>query len=510
MLPSQGRFSSSAARAWLTGVGRVARCALLAAVAAMLAAPAAQAVPLFARQTGQNCVSCHAGGQFPELTQYGRLFKLTAYTMGDRVNVPLSAMGVLSVSRVRDTSKSDAPADDFQKNGAPLLAMGSVFTGGKITDNVGAFVQVTYDNYAGRSTTSDGNNGKFLGHTGADNMDFRYADRFIGPTHDVIFGVSLNNGPSVTDPWNSAAAWMQYVPVPTPTSSQFVDGRAPYPAYPASRISGLNTYVYWNQMVYAEVGAYGTANKGLSFMSTGTRDSATSRLAGFNNPYWRVALTRQWGAHNFMVGTSGMVTHLYDNGSDISDPNNLSRIRNTGVDAQYQYILDPHTVTAQIAYMRQQQTYSVNQIANAAPVYFQADGVTPVDPVNPSDTTKTLRAKLSYVYQAKYGASLAYFDRSGRPNTLNQTAGYDSTGLITSNDPNGTNITSTRVTGNLTGNPSTRGFTYEAFWLPVQYVRVGVQYTAYNKFNGASDNYDGFGRNARDNNTLFLYVWGAY
>ena len=27
----------------------------------------AQAVPAFNRQTGQNCVACHAGGQFPEL-----------------------------------------------------------------------------------------------------------------------------------------------------------------------------------------------------------------------------------------------------------------------------------------------------------------------------------------------------------------------------------------------------------------------------------------------------------
>jgi hypothetical protein len=28
----------------------------------------AQAIPAFNRQTGQNCVACHAGGQFPELT----------------------------------------------------------------------------------------------------------------------------------------------------------------------------------------------------------------------------------------------------------------------------------------------------------------------------------------------------------------------------------------------------------------------------------------------------------
>ncbi|WP_223827279.1 hypothetical protein [Undibacterium oligocarboniphilum] len=53
---------------------------LLTAVLSQLA----NALPAFARQTGQNCVACHAGGQFPELTTYGRLFKLTGYTIGSR------------------------------------------------------------------------------------------------------------------------------------------------------------------------------------------------------------------------------------------------------------------------------------------------------------------------------------------------------------------------------------------------------------------------------------------
>src|SRR5512141_2817274 len=83
----------------------------------------ARAIPAFNRQTGQNCVACHAGGQFPELTPYGRLFKLTGYTLGQRT-IPLSAMAVASASSVRNTSKSDDPPADFQKNGAPIFATG--------------------------------------------------------------------------------------------------------------------------------------------------------------------------------------------------------------------------------------------------------------------------------------------------------------------------------------------------------------------------------------------------
>ena len=35
-------------------------------------------MPAFARQTGQECIACHVS--FPELTPYGRYFKLTGYT----------------------------------------------------------------------------------------------------------------------------------------------------------------------------------------------------------------------------------------------------------------------------------------------------------------------------------------------------------------------------------------------------------------------------------------------
>src|ERR1700746_479530 len=40
----------------------------------------ANAVPSYARQTGQECIACHVS--FPELTPYGRYFKLTGYTIG--------------------------------------------------------------------------------------------------------------------------------------------------------------------------------------------------------------------------------------------------------------------------------------------------------------------------------------------------------------------------------------------------------------------------------------------
>jgi hypothetical protein len=38
-------------------------------------------------------------------------------------------------------------------------------------------------------------------------------------------------------------------------------------------------------------------------------------------------------------------------------------------------------------------------------------------------------------------------------------------------------------------------------------VRLQVQYVAYSRFNGSSQDYDGSGRNAAHNNTLYVVTW---
>src|SRR5512141_770830 len=134
----------------------------------------AQAVPSFNRQTGQNCVACHAGGQFPDLTPYGRLFKLTGYTIGERA-LPLAAMAVASYNRTRSTSSPDPEFDaqaTFPRDGNLIFQTASAFLAGKVTDNIGAFVQVTYNNYDHQSTVDS----HWIGHASSDNLDVRFAD----------------------------------------------------------------------------------------------------------------------------------------------------------------------------------------------------------------------------------------------------------------------------------------------------------------------------------------------
>jgi len=447
-------FRAVTARSWRPGsAGAVGA---LAFMLLLLAPPPATALPVFARQTGQNCMACHAGGQFPELTPYGRMFKLTGYTIGKRT-IPFALMAVGTYAKVASTkdAANGTPGVTYAKNGQPLFAGGSLFVAGKVTDNIGAFVQATYDNYASQSP-----DGQWHGHASADNMDFRYADHLIWGTQDLIYGFSLNNNPSVSDPWNTAPAWMQYVPPASPGAYSFVDANAPYPGTASDGgVAGLTAYALWNKSIYGEFGLYRTADKFLSFMVFNTPSGDRTRLDGNNNPYWRLAYTHEWGPNNIMVGTSGMVAHIFDGSTMPSDPHAYQKVSNVGLDAQYQYILDPDAITAQLAYTK----FNVDDSFNGG----GGNGI---------DKPEVFRGKLSYVYMARYGGSVAYF---------NQTDSRDPT-------------------------QATRGETFELFWNPIQYIRVGAQYTAYDKYAGASSNYDGFGRNASDNNTLFLYVWAAY
>ena len=82
-LPSRPQY-----RRWLLRGSVPLGIALMAA----LVTPPASAVPAFTDQTGQPCQACHVGGFGPQLTPFGREFKLGGYTMRVKGNLPLAAM----------------------------------------------------------------------------------------------------------------------------------------------------------------------------------------------------------------------------------------------------------------------------------------------------------------------------------------------------------------------------------------------------------------------------------
>jgi hypothetical protein len=74
------------------------------------------------------------------------------------------------------------------------------------------------------------------------------------------------------------------------------------------------------------------------------------------------------------------------------------------------------------------------------------------------------------------------------------------------------------TSGSRTGRPNSNGWIVELDYLPFNKSggpsfwpwfnpKFIVQYTLYTEFNGASRNYDGSGRRASDNNTLYVAAW---
>jgi hypothetical protein len=123
----------------------------------LTAAKPARAVPAFAQQTGQPCTACHIGAFGPQLTPFGRAFKIGGYTQdggqGPAAHIPLAAMAIGSFTHT-SAAQPSPPAAHFGNNDNFALDQISVFLAGRATDWAGGFVQGTFDG-VGRSFALD-------------------------------------------------------------------------------------------------------------------------------------------------------------------------------------------------------------------------------------------------------------------------------------------------------------------------------------------------------------------
>ena len=444
------------------------QAAWIAAIA--LAGTSAEAVPSYARQTGQACVACHVS--FPELTPYGRWFKLSGYTIGVRQAFPIAAMaqvGLTSIKNNDDGTGTDTPVT--ARNRKPVLNGASLFLAGKATDNLGGFIQYTFsENY-----NTDGTK---LGHSGIDNADLRWVGRMGSESDDVVkllYGLTLHNNPTAQDVWNSTPAFgFPFTSSPTavgPTAGTQIEGAL------GQQVAGLGGYAFYDRTWYGELTAYRTADGLFSVLRHGQdvgTSGGVSRVKGYN-PYVRLAYNREWGAQSLMLGAFGLRVNRY---VDNLDPNSgTDRFTDRGIDAQYQYISNPHTFTAQARYVNERQDWRTSFIQGATS--------------NATDSLDSSQMKVTYYYEHQYGVTLSHFSLKGSADANLYPSGA--------------------VTGSGNGRPDSRGYIAELDYLPLQGVRLMLQYTGYTKFNGGGSGYDGVtARNPRDNNTLFFNVWVAY
>ncbi len=441
----------------------------------------AQAVPSFARQTGMPCNECHT--VFPELTPFGRIFKLGGYVLSKtgkqyEFPPPLGGMAQASYTDSKGLTSGVAPFDSTNRatDRINLPQQLSLFYGGRIYDKMGAFVQGTYD----------GVSNKIL----LDMTDIRYSNNAIVWDKNLIYGLTLNNSPTVQDVWNTTPAWgfpfASSSVASTPAAGTINDGALD------QQVGGIGAYIFWNNLIYLEGTVYRTARNGITKpLGAGT---ATEQVVDGAAPYWRLALEQRWKNHFFTIGTYGMQADIFPSGNR-SGP--ADRFTDIAFDAQYQYM-----GTIQAEHMQEHMQMDGEHMAEAGKHIITAHATwihenqdwkasLPLgNTANPSDFLNTFRMNLNYYYRSHLGdigGSTGYFSTTGKTDPL-----------LYSSSP---------VDGSRTGSPNSNGFILEADYRPWEKTKISLQYIIYNKFNGAHSNYDGFGRNASDNNTLYALAW---
>jgi hypothetical protein len=468
---------------WFRRLLRSAAAALISSslLTIELAAPA-QALPSYARQTGQPCGSCHT--DFAGLTPYGRRFKIGGYTYGggpyrtspfsfddstdnlQRPWVPPISM-MSTVGFTHTATEMAPPADPFANNDNITISPTSFFWGGAITDHIGAFAQLTYTPTQTASIGGD----PFVHSWSWDNTDVRWADSTSIGNMSLTYGITANNNPTVQDPWNTTPAW-QFPYAASPFGAGFgptpiVDGGF------AAHVGSVGAYAYVNDVLYLEASVYRTLNPQTQndlgadpFGAPGLFDAA---------PYWRVAFEPHWGRNWLEVGTFGMVANVHPwvniGTPDTTIFSQADKYTDIGVDSQYQYQGDNFWFTLRGSYIHELQKLDAS--------FNNALAANPTLELN----------------EARGYASLAY--------------GNDNRIVLTGQYFNAWGSSDSIVFG---GSPDTNGWIAEIAYIPFissfapgwpwLNARIGLQYTWYETFNGTS-------AGASSNNTLFAYVWLA-
>jgi hypothetical protein len=432
--------------------------------------PSANAVPSYSRQTGFPCRSCHTTP--PELTPLGRQFKLNGYTItGMPVtkaektsreagltllqNLPLSVFFETSYTQTNKVQPGTQNASfEFPQDV-------SLFVAGAWATHVGSFVQFTYD------AQDD--------HFSWDNTDIRYANtgKLLGKS--FAYGLMMNNNPGLEDLWNTNPAWgYPFISddfAPKPAAAAVVDGTL------AQDVAGLGGYGMWNDHLYFASAMYRSDHLG------GPQPNPGTTTPGINihglAPYWRAAWQQTWTNNYLEVGSYGMFMRSTPN-SVVGPPADTSGTLTdnyTDVAADLQYDRTIPRFHNDVFSIRSTYIHENSSLNASASDNLGLAGQVP-------HHLNTFRANAEYHFGDRYSGTFGWFDTTGTRDTTLFAPGA--------------------ITGSANGSPKNSGYIFNLSWWPTQNIDLAAQYTGYRTFNGGSKNYDGSGRNASDNNTMYI------
>lgn len=422
----------------------------------------ANAVPSYARQTGAECAACHVGAYGPQLTPYGIRFKIGGYVDSDGAagKVPVSAMLVANTTRTAKNASEADTLENFKPNNNTAVQEGSVFLAGRLFENVGSFVQATYSGIERK--------------WGLDQLDVRYARTLSLSGKDTTVGLSFNNNPSLTDPFHTIGQWrFPY------TSSDFNAGFGPAPLMESlgGAVWGTNAYALYDDHFYGEFGLYSN----VSAKALKTFNGSDMGVFKGLGQYGRLAYFQDNKRDNYSIGVFGFGAKVQPDRANLGVADGY---RDYGIDAAYQFLGNrKHIVSVNSSY-----TFEKQKLNYTSGVIDEAEHL--------RNNLKQFKLSTSYQYNHTWGTTVGLFDTRGSSDALH-------------------------YANAINGSPTTRGYVLQADWTPwgkegawgapYANVRLGIQYTGYQKFMGGTSYLDGSGnsRRASDNNTTMLFLWTA-
>jgi len=125
----------------------------------------ARAIPPLAAQTGMPCQQCHIGACSPQLTPFGRAFKIGRYTLtggeGWVSKVPVAVMVQPTFTNLQSSFPPDQIPHHYAANNNFSLDQVSLFIGSNIGEHSGIFAQaMTYSNVDNTVATDNTNRHK--------------------------------------------------------------------------------------------------------------------------------------------------------------------------------------------------------------------------------------------------------------------------------------------------------------------------------------------------------------
>jgi hypothetical protein len=278
--------------------------------AVLIKPPPASAVPSFARQTGQPCAASHTA--FPELTPFGRRFKLGGYTTGGGLTFEQAppVAGMMIPTFTHTARNQDAPP-------VPVSSAITTRSCSRQASSTAAKFTRTLARSSRAPTTGPRN-------TCFDNTDVHYADTTKVLGVDVLYGVSVNNNPTVQDVWNTTPAW-GFPYIASTLAPQFAPPGTMIEGRLAGKVVGTGVYTFWNDMLYLEVSAYQNLSKQTLEVlgepnisgSTSIGRAAPYLHAGFEFPAIQLGRPRPIGG--LLLNTTSATRVLTERYPDVSD-----------------------------------------------------------------------------------------------------------------------------------------------------------------------------------------------